>query len=170
MNILNAEPASQDYLKSACTEQPRILVVEDDDLLRRTYEMLLRCEDFEVSCAENGAEGLRLFQEQPFDLILTDRNMPGMDGVGLIKAVRELSSHVPIIMISGSLSREPLEPDVAPEVCAALPKPVSAKEICAAIEFALNHGKQHRGSAVGAAPLLRFEARRAPNWAPAVAC
>ena len=121
----------------------RILVVEDDELLRDTYKMLLCLESFEVEAAENGAEGLTLFKEQPFDLVLTDRNMPKMDGVGLIKSLRKLGSDVPIIMISGSLHSDPLPPDVAPEVCVALPKPAFPKEIRAAISFALSRENPH---------------------------
>jgi signal transduction histidine kinase len=83
-----------------------ILVVDDEPLITQVLEKLLTREGFKVDTAENGAHAVACWQAaneslKPIDLIITDLRMPVMDGVALIKTVRELGSDVPIIVISG---------------------------------------------------------------------
>jgi CheY-like chemotaxis protein len=87
--------------------------------------------------AEDGAEALELLTNGHFDLVFTDRQMPILDGEGLVLALRSAGIRIPVIMISGSLAPSPLYAEVAQEISASLPKPIRAAEMLAAIYSAL---------------------------------
>ncbi|MCW5729460.1 MAG: response regulator [Alphaproteobacteria bacterium] len=79
----------------------RILVVDDDDLVRMTMEAALAQAGHEVTPASDGNDALRLFQAGRYDLVITDIIMPGREGIETILELRRLSASVPIIAISG---------------------------------------------------------------------
>ena len=79
----------------------RVLVIDDDEQTRALIRHMLEGEGHEVVEAVDGADGLRLFGKNPPDLVLTDINMPGLDGHDVIEAIRVLRADVPIIAISG---------------------------------------------------------------------
>jgi CheY-like chemotaxis protein len=80
--------------------------------------------------------------------VFTDRLMPVLDGESLVLALRSAGIRTPVVMVSGSLTQHPLSERVAREVSAALPKPIRAAQVLAAIFTAL-HPFQ-RGLAVAA--------------------
>ena len=67
----------------------RILAVDDDGLVRRSLEILLRAAGFEPTVASGGQEALGFLTQRHFDLLITDIRMPGMDGLQVIRAVRD---------------------------------------------------------------------------------
>lgn len=79
----------------------RVLVIDDDEEIRVLVKHMLVGEGHEVEEARDGAEGLQLFGKRPPDLVLTDINMPGLDGHDVIEAIRMQHPDVPIIAISG---------------------------------------------------------------------
>ena len=79
----------------------RVLVIDDDEEYRTLVRHMLVGEGHQVDEALDGAEGLRLFGKSPPDLVLTDINMPGLDGHEVITAIRVLHPEVPIIAVSG---------------------------------------------------------------------
>lgn len=79
----------------------RVLVIDDDEVTRTLVKRILDGEGHRVEEAHDGAEGLRLFGKNPPDLVLTDINMPGLDGHDVIQAIRVMHPDVPIIAISG---------------------------------------------------------------------
>ena len=88
----------------------RILAVDDSPSMRDMVRIALTGAGFEVTQATDGEEALRLAREGSFDLILSDVNMPRMDGVELIRALRAESAyrHTPILMLTtdGSADRK----------------------------------------------------------------
>src|SRR5512135_1290292 len=78
-----------------------ILVVDDEKGVRDSLKMVLEFESYEVLFAENGQEALRHLAAAVPDLILLDVKMAGMDGLEVLQRVREKSSELPVIMISG---------------------------------------------------------------------
>lgn len=80
-----------------------VLVVEDEETVRSTVERILRTLGFRVALAPDGAEGVRLFQEDPegFAVILLDLTMPCMDGAQAIVEIRRLNKRVPVVLMSG---------------------------------------------------------------------
>jgi len=82
-------------------EKARILVIDDEASVRSVLARVLSKVSHQVTVAENGEEGLRLFKEQKFDLVLTDLGMPGLSGWEVCKAIKGISPQVPVGMITG---------------------------------------------------------------------
>ncbi len=117
---------------------PRILVVDDDEDIRKLHAAILTLEGYEVEMAEDGADALGQLATGRFDLVFTDRLMPVLDGESLVLALRSAGIRTPVVMVSGSLAQRPLCERVAREVSAALPKPIRAAQVLAAIFKALH--------------------------------
>ncbi|MFD4476562.1 MULTISPECIES: two-component system response regulator CseB [unclassified Streptomyces] len=83
----------------AAPQPVRVLLVEDDDLMRRSFAVALERYGYEVKVAADGLAGLELFREESFDLLVLDVMLPGLDGIGLCRRVRE-TSLVPVLMMS----------------------------------------------------------------------
>ncbi len=78
----------------------KILVIDDDTSLRRVLEYNLQEEGYEVQAASSGEEGLYLFGQAQPDLVITDMKMPGMDGLMVLKSVKERSPETLVIIIT----------------------------------------------------------------------
>lgn len=77
-----------------------ILVVEDDKEIRAGIEIYLRNQGYEVFQAANGAEGLRVIEQQAVHLAIVDIMMPVMDGVTMLMKLRSMNYEFPVIMLS----------------------------------------------------------------------
>ena len=78
----------------------RVLIVEDDQLLREQLAATLRANDYVVDVAVDGEEGLYFAQEYPIDLAIVDLGLPKLDGVELIKELRKSGSSCPILILT----------------------------------------------------------------------
>ncbi|MCH0540878.1 response regulator transcription factor [Streptomyces sp. MUM 203J] len=76
-----------------------MLLVEDDDLMRRSFAVALERYGYEVRVAADGLTGLELFRAEEFGLLILDVMLPGLDGIGLCRRIRE-TSLVPVLMMS----------------------------------------------------------------------
>lgn len=88
---------------------PRILVIEDEELLRNLYSELLEMKGFHVETADDGKTALEHLNEtRKPDLILLDLNMPEMDGVEFLKIIKsnDKLKRVPVILITGVIQVE----------------------------------------------------------------
>ena len=79
----------------------RILIIDDDYLVRDMMERLMRKACYDVETAEDGSRALRLHRDNPVDLVITDIIMPEKEGLETITEFRQSSSGVKIIAISG---------------------------------------------------------------------
>jgi EAL domain-containing protein (putative c-di-GMP-specific phosphodiesterase class I) len=107
----------------------RVLLAEDDEQVRRPLGRSLSSDGHDVVTVENGRQALALLRETPFDVIVSDIAMPEMDGIQLLRAIREQDSDVPVVLVTGA-------PDVATAMQAVrlgallyLTKPVDLEEI-----------------------------------------
>ncbi len=82
------------------SEEPRILIVEDEAALSRPVRRFLEQEGYAVSVADSGSSARRLVQKSEFDLILLDLGMPDEDGLRLLQLF-QATSNVPVIIVSG---------------------------------------------------------------------
>jgi CheY-like chemotaxis protein len=79
----------------------RILVIDDDAMIRALLRTVLEREGYAVVEAANGAEGLQRYQATPMDLIITDLRMPKMDGLELLRALQGVVPTPAVIAVSG---------------------------------------------------------------------
>jgi len=92
--------------------EARILVIEDEEQVSRALSKILSQFNHQVMVANNGEEGIRLFKENKFDIVLTDLGMPGLSGWEVCRAIKSLSPQTPVGMITGwgaQLSEEEIE-------------------------------------------------------------
>jgi PAS domain S-box-containing protein len=84
----------------------RILLIDDEPDILSTLEMTLNQEAYPVATATGGEAALELFRKQPFDLVITDMRMPGIDGVEVIRRVKALDPDVEVVMLTGYATLE----------------------------------------------------------------
>ena len=85
---------------------PRILVIDDASTIRDALRQLLSAHGLEVLEADNGERALELMAEQPIDLVISDLNMPGMDGITMCAHMKTQGHHAPIFMLTTQTSAE----------------------------------------------------------------
>jgi two-component system, OmpR family, copper resistance phosphate regulon response regulator CusR len=87
-------------------EERKLLLVEDEQKIADTLKLGLTENGYQVEVAYDGSIGWRLFQQQPFSLVILDLNLPGMNGYELCKHIRARDTSVPIIMLTALNSLE----------------------------------------------------------------
>lgn len=118
----------------------RVLLVDDHDDVRVTLTRALKRLGHEVAQASNGAEALRALRDTPCDLVITDINMPEMDGIELVLAIRSERADLPVIAMSGGgmLAKELLLADAdALGAVLTLEKPISVADLASAVDHAM---------------------------------
>ncbi len=80
----------------------KALVVDDNGELRSIVGKMLAILGFEVSSADNGEKALRIFLRSKFDIVISDYEMPGMDGVTLAHNIKRSSPGTPVILMTGA--------------------------------------------------------------------
>src|SRR5512145_415773 len=83
-----------------------ILVVDDEEIMREILEALLSREGYHVRLAASGEEGLELARSFPFDAVIVDVMMPGMDGLALLDELQKLDDELPVLMVTAFASVE----------------------------------------------------------------
>ena len=117
------------------------LVVEDSPMMRQLLVFALaRIKRISVTEAEDGVDALRKLASSRFDLIVTDINMPIMDGLKLVKRIRSDETHkgVPIIIITTEGSTEDRQRAMALGANAYITKPIQAPQVIAKVKELLN--------------------------------
>ena len=133
----------------------RVLVVEDDEDIARLIRLHLADCGFEVTVAHDGLEAAALVDAQAFGLITLDLTLPGLDGLGLCRRIRERSSTTPILMLSARSSE--LDRVLGLELGADdyLTKPFSVRELQARVKAIFRRTEALARPAGGDAPLLQ---------------
>jgi two-component system, chemotaxis family, chemotaxis protein CheY len=109
----------------------KVLIVDDSAVIRQVEDSVLRKAGYEVACATGGKEGVSKIDEAPFNLILTDLNMPDLDGVSLIKHARA-STHnrlTPIVMVTTESKDTKKQEGKAAGATAWVVKPFTAEQL-----------------------------------------
>src|SRR5215510_9086350 len=83
-----------------------ILLIEDELQLRDDLQILLQSAGYQVTTAANGAEGIQQIREQPFDLVITDIVMPGMDGFQVMDDLRDHCPETVVVAMTGYVSTD----------------------------------------------------------------
>ena len=102
----------------------RILVIDDEvDMLMLLRMIIEENTDYDVKTTNSPTEGIKLFREEDYDLIITDLKMPGLDGIDLFDEFREIKPDVPVIIITAYGSVETAEEAMRKGVAEFIAKP-----------------------------------------------
>lgn len=124
--------------RSVDGKEPKILLVEDEETVRKVIERLLRKLGYTVQSASDAEEAIEIFGErnQEFDLVLTDVVMPGLTGVEMSEVLKRQRPDMRFLFTSGYTSKElGGSPEAPPEPF--LPKPFSMEELSRSVREAL---------------------------------
>jgi DNA-binding NtrC family response regulator len=142
-------PALLDFRRTAATfkvpmtnstpNQQRILIVEDEENARKGYEALLRKWNWEILGVGSGEEALAKFQEFQPSLILADVELPGMNGLDLLKQLGDDILRIPVIIITGRGSDERVVQAIEAGAYWYIEKPLKPPVLRALLERALGH-------------------------------
>jgi two-component system, OmpR family, response regulator len=139
--------------------RPHVLVVDDEESLRRLVDEYLVQNDFRVSAAASGAELLRALGSEVIDLVLLDLRLRGEDGMQLLRQLRT-QSQIPVIILTGRTEEADRVMGLELGADDYLTKPFSPRELLARIRTVLR--RAHAGLEVHGAPVCR--AYRIPGW------
>ncbi len=142
----------------------RILVVDDDDALRESLELFLAGEGLEVTAAAQGSEALAQLERAPFDVVLCDLRMPGVDGLELLPQLLRIAPGLTVILMSAYGTRDLAIEALRRGAYDYLAKPFPPSEALLAIRKAQEREKLRRAN-----DLLLRELERAVGERPIVA-
>jgi CheY-like chemotaxis protein len=132
-----AREAKEEKVLSRKRRALRVLVVDDEEVSRALLVKYLSGAGHTVTAVASGPEAVRLIQNQAFDLVLTDRAMPGMSGDEVAKTVKRLAPGLPIIMLTGLGEMMKFKSEHPVGVDAVVGKPITPTELEAAIRQVL---------------------------------
>ncbi|MBQ7366355.1 MAG: response regulator [Spirochaetaceae bacterium] len=114
----------------------RILAVDDSVSIRKSISFILGQEGFEVVEAENGSDGMNKSKGEKFGLIITDINMPIMDGIQFIKELRSTAEHkfTPIIVLTTENQDSKMQEGKAAGATGWIVKPFSSEKLIAVVK------------------------------------
>src|SRR5688572_20959192 len=124
-------------LNSITQKNIKVLIIDDDDVIRLTMQNILKKKGYNVIAAENGNSGLELFKKEKPDIVITDILMPDKEGLETISEMRALKPDAKIIAISGGGSTQNMSfLQLAQRVGAnrLLVKPIKPDQLLAAVE------------------------------------
>lgn len=133
-----------------------VLIVDDDETLLRSLARLLRLRGYEPKTATSAAAAIELVQTERFDVVLSDIAMPGMDGIELLRNIRDTDLVVPVILITGAPAVSTAVDAVEYGAFRYLTKPVENDDLVATVEKAVRYHRMARMKA-RAAELLGTE-------------
>lgn len=114
----------------------KILVIDDEKPTLTMFQLFLHAYGYEVFTADSGAEGLQLFEKENPAIVFTDVKMPGMDGLSVLKKIKNITPTVEVIVITGhgdrALAKEALNNDAT----FFINKPIKKEDLDAALREA----------------------------------
>jgi len=122
----------------------QILVVDDNEMILHGIEQLLEMHGYQVTSTTSGEEALAMLEAVAFDLVLTDLQMPGMDGLELLHAIKQRSPVTPVVMITAYAVAENVILALRGGVSDFLPKPVKPQELLVIVERESTRGRNAR--------------------------
>ena len=117
----------------------KILVVDDEEVVRLSYLRALSGDSRKVETVKNGPEALHLMGQHAFDVVLLDQRMPGMDGMSVLKTIKEKWPESEVIMITGYPAVESAKEAVTLGAYDYLAKPVGPDDVINAANGAVMH-------------------------------
>ncbi len=119
----------------------RILVIDDEDIVRTSCSRTLVPEGYEVELVKNGFDGLALLEEGQVDLVLTDLKMPEIDGIEILRRIKEKWPQIEVIIITGYQTVDTAVKAIKLGAFDYLEKPFTPDGLIASVSKAFDHKK-----------------------------
>jgi EAL domain-containing protein (putative c-di-GMP-specific phosphodiesterase class I) len=158
MLMMSDHPSSGSIPVSHPPSRGRILIADDEPVLLRGLERVLRRSGYEVVTANDGNEAARLLGQMQFDAIVSDISMPGMNGLQLLRAARDRDLDVPVLLVTGAPAVETAVEALEFGAFQYLTKPVDSVQFERAIAKAVH---LHRMAAIKSEALALLGMQRA---------
>jgi YesN/AraC family two-component response regulator len=110
-----------------------ILVIDDEKATLSMFRLFLDAYGYTVYTAENGAEGLTIFQKEKPEIVLTDIKMPGIDGLAVLQQIKEIAPGTAVIVITGHGDTALAEQAAALDAVDFINKPIKKEALDAAL-------------------------------------
>ncbi|NBL65164.1 PglZ domain-containing protein [Flavobacterium sp. NST-5] len=120
-------------------EKIKILWVDDEIDLLKPHILFLEKKNYEVTTSNNGRDAVEIFEENNFDVVFLDENMPGMSGLETLSEIKEKKSSVPVIMITKSEEEYIMEEAIGSKIADYLIKPVNPNQILLSLKKNLDN-------------------------------
>jgi two-component system nitrogen regulation response regulator NtrX len=124
--------------------KPRILVVDDEAAIRDSLRMILEYEHFGFIGASSGPDAIGIVQRDRPDLVLLDIKMPGMDGMEVLRKLREIDDTLPVVMISGHGNTSTTVEAIRSGAIDFLEKPLSSERVIVTLQNTLKQDELRR--------------------------
>lgn len=121
--------------------QIKILWVDDEIDLLKPHILFLEKKNYHVTTCNNGQDAIDLFEENNFDIVFLDENMPGLSGLETLFELKEKKSSVPVIMITKSEEEYIMEEAIGSKIADYLIKPVNPNQILLSLKKNLDHSR-----------------------------
>jgi len=119
----------------------KILWVDDEIDLLKPHILFLESKDYEVVTSQSGTEALEQIEEESFDIVFLDENMPGLTGLETLAEIKEKRENLPIVMITKSEEEYIMEEAIGSKIADYLIKPVNPNQILLSIKKNLDHSR-----------------------------
>jgi len=129
--------AAPEVAARAAAGRPRILVVDDEASIRDLLSKTLALAEYDVDVAPDGRSALERLRLYPYDLLIADLKMPGMDGLSVIREAKRLKTDLPVIIITGYSTEASAIEAVNLGVAGYLTKPFRVPQVLAAAAKAI---------------------------------
>ncbi len=117
----------------------KILIVDDESVVRQAFVRILSSDRCIVEAVDNGADALRKMRDQAFDVVLLDLKMPGMDGMTVLRTIKENWPESEVIIVTGYAAIQTAKESVALGAFDYMAKPVGPDEVINVTNEALLH-------------------------------
>ncbi len=139
----------QNTQEQVVATRAKILLVDDDDLLRHSLQAILLYTGYEVAVACSGEEALKYASGHPFDVLVTDYRMDGMDGLNLYRELKKSGRSFAAVMISGFSDEEMVREAQREGVEEIFSKPLNLGVLEDTIAAAIRHNRESRDGQAG---------------------
>lgn len=119
----------------------KILWVDDEIDMLKPHILFLEKKNYKVTTANNGRDALELFENENFDIVFLDENMPGMNGLETLSEMKERKGNVPVIMITKSEEEYIMEEAIGSKIADYLIKPVNPNQILLSLKKNLDNSR-----------------------------
>lgn len=123
-------------------EKIRVLMVDDEERFRKTTASLLEKRGFDTTIAENGEKAVELVKETPFDVVVLDIKMPGIDGLEALARIKEIRNETRVIMLTGHGTSDSARESLVKDAFDYLNKPCDIDILAAKIQDASSFGEK----------------------------